>query len=220
MTAAGTGPRSDAAGVGCRLLGLGQLLVDDGEAGIPEAARVGEPEGKAAAVVGLDLEPHTGRRVVQEQVAVAVAEKEAAGLRPMPASEAEWIIAQLARMHGKDVLSEYHIENVKKMAAVAHAKPVSRVLFGPMLGKAQIERSMTIPGTSYRIGLDTLVGLVPVAGDLITAAMGSYIVWEARNLGLPKWKLWQMVGRLGSTFSWPSTMSFAPPAHSNSGDHQ
>ena len=60
-----------------------------------------------------------------------------------------------------------------------------------------LERSMTIPGTSYRIGLDTLVGLVPVAGDLITAAMGSYIVWEARNLGLPKWKLWQMVGRLG-----------------------
>lgn len=81
------------------------------------------------------------------------AEKEAAGLRPMPASEAEWIVAQLSRMHGKDVLSEHHIENVKKMAAVAHAKPVSRVLFGPMLSRAQIERSMTIrdPATGLMI---------------------------------------------------------------------
>ena len=60
-----------------------------------------------------------------------------------------------------------------------------------------LERSATIPGTNYRIGLDQIVGLVPVVGDLITAAMGSYIVWEARNLGLPKWRLWQMMGRIG-----------------------
>ena len=60
-----------------------------------------------------------------------------------------------------------------------------------------LERSMVIPGTNYRIGLDTIVGLVPVIGDIITAAMGSYIVWEARNLGLPKWKLWHMMGRVG-----------------------
>ena len=60
-----------------------------------------------------------------------------------------------------------------------------------------LERSLVVPGTSYRIGLDTIVGLVPVLGDIITAAMGSYIVWEARNLGLPKWKLWHMMGRVG-----------------------
>ena len=60
-----------------------------------------------------------------------------------------------------------------------------------------LERSLVVPGTSYRIGLDTIVGLVPVLGDIITAAMGSYMVWEARNLGLPKWKLWQMMGRIG-----------------------
>ena len=60
-----------------------------------------------------------------------------------------------------------------------------------------LERSMVVPGTNYRIGLDTIVGLVPVVGDIITAAMGSYIVWEARNLGLPKWKLWHMIGRVG-----------------------
>ena len=60
-----------------------------------------------------------------------------------------------------------------------------------------LERSFVVPGTSYRIGLDSIVGLVPVLGDFITAAMGSYLVWEARNLSLPKWKLWHMMGRVG-----------------------
>lgn len=59
-----------------------------------------------------------------------------------------------------------------------------------------LERSFTIPGVNYPIGLDSIVGLVPVVGDLVTAAMGAYIVWEARNIGLPKWKLWRMAGNV------------------------
>lgn len=55
-----------------------------------------------------------------------------------------------------------------------------------------LERSFTIPGIRRDVGLDAIAGLVPVVGDLVTAAMGAYIVWEARNLGLPKWKLWRM----------------------------
>lgn len=60
-----------------------------------------------------------------------------------------------------------------------------------------LERSMTVPGTNYRIGLDAVAGLVPVVGDLVSAAMGAYIVWEARNLGLPKWKIWRMAANVG-----------------------
>ncbi len=37
---------------------------------------------------------------------------------------------------------------------------------------------------------------MPVVGDLITAAMGAYIVWEGKNLGMPKWKLWRMAGNV------------------------
>ncbi|MFO6446868.1 DUF4112 domain-containing protein [Erythrobacter sp. NE805] len=55
-----------------------------------------------------------------------------------------------------------------------------------------LERSFTIPGLGVPVGLDALVGLVPVLGEVVTAAMGAYIVWEARNLGLPKWKLARM----------------------------
>ena len=59
-----------------------------------------------------------------------------------------------------------------------------------------LERSMVVPGTNYPIGLDTIIGLVPVIGDIVTAAMSAYIVWEARNLGLPRWKLWRMIGNV------------------------
>ncbi len=59
-----------------------------------------------------------------------------------------------------------------------------------------LERSFTIPGVNYPVGLDSIVGLVPVVGDLVTAAMGAYLVWEARNIGLPKWKLWRMAGNI------------------------
>ena len=59
-----------------------------------------------------------------------------------------------------------------------------------------LERSFRIPGVNYPIGLDSVAGLVPVVGDLVTAAMGAWIVWEAKNLGLPKWKLWRMAGNV------------------------
>lgn len=59
-----------------------------------------------------------------------------------------------------------------------------------------LERSFRIPGINYPIGLDAIVGLVPVVGDFLTTAMGAYLVWEARNLGMPKWKLWRMAGNV------------------------
>ncbi len=59
-----------------------------------------------------------------------------------------------------------------------------------------LERSFTIPGVNYPIGLDSIVGLVPIVGDLVTAAMGAYMIWEAKNIGLPKWKLYRMAGNV------------------------
>ena len=59
-----------------------------------------------------------------------------------------------------------------------------------------LERCIELPGIGCKVGLDAIIGLIPVIGDIITAAMGAYIVWEARNLGLPKWKLWRMAGNI------------------------
>ena len=59
-----------------------------------------------------------------------------------------------------------------------------------------LERSFTIPGTRFPVGLDAVIGLVPVVGDFIATGLGAYIVWEGRNLGLPRWKLWRMAGNV------------------------
>lgn len=60
-----------------------------------------------------------------------------------------------------------------------------------------LERSFHIPGTKIPFGLDSIIGLVPVLGDLVTAAMGAYMVWEARNLGMSKWQLIRMTANVG-----------------------
>ncbi len=62
--------------------------------------------------------------------------------------------------------------------------------------EAILERSFVIPGINRPVGLDAIAGLIPVVGDVVTAAMGAYIVWEANNLGLPKWKIWRMAGNV------------------------
>jgi hypothetical protein len=63
--------------------------------------------------------------------------------------------------------------------------------------EAMLERAFTVPGTSYRVGLDAVVGLVPVLGDLVTTAMGAWIVWEGRNLGMSKFQLARMATNVG-----------------------
>jgi hypothetical protein len=59
-----------------------------------------------------------------------------------------------------------------------------------------LDGAVVIPGTNQRIGLDALIGLVPGIGDLVSAALSSYIIWEARQLGLPRWKIARMIGNL------------------------
>ena len=60
-----------------------------------------------------------------------------------------------------------------------------------------LEGVMVIPGTKQRVGLDVLLDLIPVGGSVIAAAMGSYLAWEARNLGMPKSTLVRMAGNIG-----------------------
>ena len=59
-----------------------------------------------------------------------------------------------------------------------------------------LEHGFRVPGIGYEFGLDAVVGLIPVVGDFIGAALGAYLVWEARNIGVPKWKLWRMSGNV------------------------
>jgi hypothetical protein len=63
-----------------------------------------------------------------------------------------------------------------------------------------LERVVVIPGLNRPIGLDVILDVVPVAGDIAGAALGSYMVWEAKNLGMSKWQMARMAGNVGIDF--------------------
>ncbi|MGB7406136.1 MAG: DUF4112 domain-containing protein [Pacificimonas sp.] len=55
-----------------------------------------------------------------------------------------------------------------------------------------IKLPVRIPLVGDRIGLDAILGFIPVLGDVIGGVMSSYLIWEARNLGMSKWQLTRM----------------------------
>jgi hypothetical protein len=63
--------------------------------------------------------------------------------------------------------------------------------------ETMLERIFVIPGINRPIGLDAIVGLIPIVGDLVTTAMGAWLLWEARNLGMSKFHLARMAGNIG-----------------------
>ena len=60
-----------------------------------------------------------------------------------------------------------------------------------------LERMFVIPGINKPIGLDVILDIVPGIGTISAAALGSYIAWEARNLGMSKWQVARMAGNIG-----------------------
>jgi hypothetical protein len=56
-----------------------------------------------------------------------------------------------------------------------------------------MDAAFVIPGTKVRVGLDAIIGLVPIAGDLIASLVSSYLIWEARQLGASRWVIGRMI---------------------------
>lgn len=49
-----------------------------------------------------------------------------------------------------------------------------------------LDNSIPVPATGgRRIGIDALIGFVPVVGDLASAGIGLFVVWRASRLGVP-----------------------------------
>lgn len=92
----------------------------------------------------------------------------------------------------------------EQFEAIANSLPIGR---DPLSVRRRVEamevvleKLMTIPGTSRKVGLDVILDVIPVIGDVIAAALGAWIVWEARNLGMPKWHITRMAGNVGVDF--------------------
>jgi hypothetical protein len=69
-----------------------------------------------------------------------------------------------------------------------------------------MDSAFLVPGTSVRMGLDSLLGLFPVVGDLVSGAISSYLIWEARRLGASRW----VIGRMAANTLIDTTLGAIP----------
>ena len=77
----------------------------------------------------------------------------------------------------------------KKPASSADASP--RLVFARFLAEL-LDQRFTIPGTSIRIGLDPIIGLIPGVGDTLANLAGSAILLIGAQFRLPKVVLLRM----------------------------
>ncbi|MFH1345592.1 MAG: DUF4112 domain-containing protein [Pseudomonadota bacterium] len=59
-----------------------------------------------------------------------------------------------------------------------------------------LDIAFVVPGTNIRYGIDGLIGLIPVVGDIITTAISLWVVREARALGAPWYLTTRMLGNV------------------------
>ena len=71
-------------------------------------------------------------------------------------------------------------DSVRRMEAVAHV----------------LDTAFLVPGTKQRVGIDAIIGVVPGIGDAVTTLLSTYVIWEARQLGLPRVAIARMLANL------------------------
>ncbi len=59
-----------------------------------------------------------------------------------------------------------------------------------------VDAAFRLPGTNFRFGLNSLIGLAPGAGDAVLGVLSLYIIHQAHRLGLPRHKLAAMAGNV------------------------
>jgi Domain of unknown function (DUF4112) len=83
-----------------------------------------------------------------------------------------------------DLPSRYPmIESDAKAPTVRRLRQLSRLM----------DNMITIPGTKVGVGLDPILGLLPIGGDFLGVILSCYIVVEAARIGVPRASLGRMV---------------------------
>ncbi len=59
-----------------------------------------------------------------------------------------------------------------------------------------VDAAFALPGTRFRFGLNSLIGLLPVGGDAVLGLVSLYIVHQAHRMGVPRAKLARMLGNV------------------------
>lgn len=59
-----------------------------------------------------------------------------------------------------------------------------------------LDARFRVPGTGWRFGLDSVIGLIPGVGDAAMTAVALWVLWQARRLGASKAVLARMAGNV------------------------
>lgn len=71
-----------------------------------------------------------------------------------------------------------------------------------------LDVAFILPGTNIRYGIDGIIGLIPVVGDLIATALSLWLVREARALGAP----WHVITRMLANVAVEGVIGMVPVA--------
>lgn len=63
-----------------------------------------------------------------------------------------------------------------------------------------LDTAFRVPGTEWRIGLDPLLGLIPVVGDVVPLFFSLWIVLESHRLGVSQPTLGKMIANVAIDF--------------------
>jgi hypothetical protein len=59
-----------------------------------------------------------------------------------------------------------------------------------------MDSQIRVPGLGLKIGADAVLGLVPGVGDILTGAIGAYLIYEAQRLGVPRSAIVRMIANI------------------------
>src|SRR5258707_12433573 len=95
----------------------------------------------------------------------------------------------------------------------ANANPFANVTREQRLARLDavaklLDIAFILPGTNIRYGIDGLIGLIPIVGDLITTAISLWLVREARALGAP----WHITARMLANVALDGVVGMVPLA--------
>ena len=97
-----------------------------------------------------------------------------------------------------------HIHHKDKEALVQSVEKLARLM----------DSRFNIPGIPIRLGLDTIIGLIPGIGDTIGLSISGYIIAQSKRVGVNKTTMYKMIANvfidwligivpiLGDLFDW------------------
>jgi hypothetical protein len=116
------------------------------------------------------------------------------GSRPRPAAARGPVIDQDGREVGADPFGpqsggfDFGGSQANPFANLTREQRIARI---EALAKL-LDVAFIVPGTNIRYGIDGIIGLIPVLGDIITTAISLWLVREARAIGAP----WHITARM------------------------